>query len=498
MTLNFTMKRYLILFIILLLYLFVASYNLDKLPGEWFGDISNLHEYVLDIQHGKWPISYRQGVGPLYHYAIIPFLPLTEQRYIGYKNLSVISGALSLFAIFMFVWELIDLPAALVTIGITAVSCWFLVWARLGNLHAILPGVVALSLWCALRFAKTNKLTYLILGSIIASCGLFLYMGVVLLPVAFTVLILLHLKNKRLPVVSLLAVIMSIASLLFVCVVLADTHEFFDPHGYIGEKMVSITRLSLPTLLERTISYSIQTAGMLHWKGDHIFRVNVPDSPMLDPVSGIFFLIGGIVFFTKYKEKKYFLLIPAIFLVLPAIFPSLHPDQIPSATRTFAVTPFIFLLVALGILALRKFGKLGNIGMLGVLIVIGLLNLHKYFIEYPQTLPNHNVAYGALIAYYIDSIPNTIPVYVTDCCWGEWGQPDPKGIYYQLHDLRNRENILQHNADVTCDDVGKKQSIILLSPRQQDLALKLAACSPSGSLQTHSYVGQFVFITVKY
>ncbi|MBI4990540.1 hypothetical protein HZB96_00420, partial [Candidatus Gottesmanbacteria bacterium] len=75
---------------ILLIYLAVSFYRIDSLPGEWFGDISNVHEYVTQILEGKWPFYFFQSPGPLDHYLIAPIILALGQSFLSYKIASII------------------------------------------------------------------------------------------------------------------------------------------------------------------------------------------------------------------------------------------------------------------------------------------------------------------------------------------------------------------------------------------------------------------------
>jgi len=58
-------KAKIFLILIFILALTVRVYRLAELPGEWFGDISNVHEYVEQIFKGEWPYSFFQSPGPV-------------------------------------------------------------------------------------------------------------------------------------------------------------------------------------------------------------------------------------------------------------------------------------------------------------------------------------------------------------------------------------------------------------------------------------------------
>lgn len=469
--------------VICLLYFCLAFYKLDALPGEWFGDISNLHEYVLDIQKGRWPVTYRQGVGPLYHYAITPLTIVTGQRYIGYKTLSVVSGAFSLLAIYFFVKELISRKIAILTMAITATSFWFLVWARLGNLHAVLPGIVCLCLFFLLQYQKKHSWLSLLLSFFLAWSGVFWYLGTVPLPILFFCLFFSLKKIPRSHTVFVLLMSLLIG-LFFFRVILLDPSQF-SAKGYIGEKMIGFFQESPGTLLVRFIGYTGRAFLAYGINGDRTFRVNVPESPHIDPISLVFLLVGmGGLFHSS--KKRIWIGLPILLFTLPSVLPSLLPQQIPSLTRTFASAPFIFTLVAVGLnWFVNQIGREAKtFGLIALAIIFAAIagsNVYKYFVIYPKTLPNHNSPFGTLIARTIDTLPVTTNVEMNGCCWGDWGQPEPKAIYYQLQNKENRTQLFSSTFFTSCTTVDRTHDVVLFSRPDTSIASYFRGCFPDAT-----------------
>jgi 4-amino-4-deoxy-L-arabinose transferase-like glycosyltransferase len=478
-------RPYLYLFVIFIIYFCFAFYKLAEIPAEWFGDISNLHGYVLDIQAGKWPVSYRQGVGPLYHYLITPFVNITSQQYVGYKILSVLSGGLSLLAFYLFVSELLHKRIAVLATVLYGTSFWFLVWARLGNLHAILPGVVCLCLWALCTYQKKHQIRFLILSTVAAWSGCFWYVGTIVLPVVFALILFSFIKNipkRHLIVILFISIFLGLA---FRGCILVDPNEFTSK-GYIGEKVNGLFTTPGIALVRRFVLYSGKAAAAYVWKGDQTFRVNVPGSPHIDMFSALFLLIGLGSLLVSSKNRLW-LGIPLVLFTLPSISPSLLPEQIPSMTRTFASSPFIFILIAIGFdwiyRQTDKKGKKWTFFCGGILVsIIVFLNINKYYVAYPKTLPNHNSPFGTIIARYIDTVPSITFVAFTSCCWGDWGQPEPKPVYYQLTKPQSRTNILYSQFIRSCWQVDRSHdTILLLRPEDTTISTLFTTCFPDAS-----------------
>ena len=102
------------------------------------------------------------------------------------------------------------------------------------------------------------------------------------------------------------------------------------------------------------------------------------------------------------------------------------------------------------------------------------------FVVYPKTLPNKNVAYDKIMAEYINKLPDDVEVRLSSCCWGEWGQPEPKAIYYQLDkkDIHQRVLVTQDRELVrSCEEVKSHRPLLILgNPNDAELFKKWKDC----------------------
>ena len=114
------------------------------------------------------------------------------------------------------------------------------------------------------------------------------------------------------------------------------------------------------------------------------------------------------------------------------------PFDVPSATRSIGILPFVYILIAYGFDSVMRLIKTKSIKLIAILFLVAIfiLNFNQVFIEYPRGLPNQNVPFDKIIALEIDKLPRNISVYVIGCCWGEWGQPDTRAIKYRLNHAR--------------------------------------------------------------
>jgi len=503
------MRTFILLAIILLLACLSRFFHFQTLPGEWFGDISNVHEYTQQVLTGVWPFYFFQSPGPLYHYAIAPIAYLYRNHgYETYKLASIIISLLGLFTTYLFVRELVNRRLALITSAVMAVSYVYLIWSRLGNSQIIIPALSSFMGYSLIRYAKSRKLRWGIIGAVCASLGWYTYPQTFIFPFAYIpVFTVIWIKNSRtnrtkdsrlskhsissfrphlnlvwhLPVVVLILFLLIIP---FIFIVRSQPDNF-GPKGYVGEKVVPGLSLSPIVIVNRTLERYGKIITMLHVRGDDTFRINVKNHPHLDTISGLL-LFGGLLFFLSRKRRSagLFILWMLIVLPLPSISPAVLESEIPNTGRTIALLPYIYLLVSAGFLwiydkstGLFKINQWYAVGFLTfVFAALVYENLILYFVSYRDGLPDNNLAPGRLIARYVDALPPEINLYFSSCCWGQWGAPDPKGVAYNLHAIRYSDFSVQIKG---CSEITHFPALVMTDPKRDDLLDTFQACSPN-------------------
>ena len=140
--------------------------------------------------------------------------------------------------------------------------------------------------------------------------------------------------------------------------------------------------------------------------------------------------------------------------------------------------------------------------LFSILASIAILNFEKYFIDYAQGLPNHNTPFGKIIAQEIDKQSEDTQIYVYGCCWGDWGQPEPKGIEYAL---KSKRKVVFFHTEVgeefDCQKFrdGKTKKMVIWDPRKDKEFIKLKQCLPGGQKKVFkSQLGDIVSIGYYY
>ncbi len=521
---------------IVALYLAVTGYRLRMLPGEWYGDISIENREVTAILSGGWPWRFNMSAGPAYHYVVAGFAYIFGASYETYKLASVATGLLVVLLLYGLGQELFGHRIGLLAAFVSAVSFWLILFARLGNSPQILAPVLSVgSVYFLVRFVHRHHEYNVILSMILAGLGLFTYPSTFILPLVILALIVWQLlfTNPRAPwsMALIIAFVVLIPFLFWFREVINGSSAFLQG-GYVSSKVLE-KDISLFQDL-RTFGHNMLVAlGMFQWTGDRAFRTNVSGRPVLDPVSGVLMDLGLIwlILNFHYRSKWGWIMIPFLILLMPSAAPGLPPNEIPSASRALSVAPFVFLLVALGLDALRlllvrlitwlgrlfrqagvnffssarltpqnKFKQADQVSqkeitgrlfagfvVVAVLAVVAILNFDKYFNVYRWELPEHNQPWGYLIAQYIDTLPSNVTVELSACCWGGAGQPEPMGIYNVLKNRHGREDLISDNYFTECDQLDPDKSYVLILPPDPNgpLLKKFKRCFPDAQGQLH-------------
>ena len=467
-------------------------YQLSTLPGEWYSDISAVQQRVAQILAGEWPYRFNSAQGPLYHYLVAPLVLLLGHSYATYKLLSVLTS-LAVIALTMLVaYDMAGRPLALLVGFVSAVGSALLIFSRLGDYLLIIPLLTVGMVYGVTRFARHNSARAALAASVVATLGLFAAPHTTLLPPLCLLLLLLYLQRPWRDhvwyiVYALLP--MALGGAVFAWIVLNNQDNFRT--GYLGAKLFGAGGLDWPTFLQVFLRNLGKTALMYHVTGDHVFRSNTPFQPHLDPVSGVFMLVG-LVGLALRPLRRYapLVLLPLVSLALPSAWPGIVDIEVPSASRTITSLPFAYLLVAVGLWTFDRLLRrrvpvwLSRSVLAVVLVALLALNYERYFVAYASHLPAHNTPFGRLIALDIQRQPPGSQIFVLGCCWDEWDMPEREAVQYALAGLPPIVFVWEPRE--VCEGArGRPGPVaVYLDPNNPEQRDEVAACLPGGQVET--------------
>jgi hypothetical protein len=490
------------------LYVVLAGWRLFELPGEWFGDISILHEEVLDILANPWDWKYNLSAGPLYHHVVVPLAYLFGARYETYKVASVGMGLTGLLAMGWAARAAFGRRVSLFSMALGAGSFWLLVWARLGSSpHIVAVPLVGLVLGCVFLYLKKLDWRWLVAGQGVAVLAWMAYPGIYTLPLVPVVGWVRGgvggwRKKRRSWVVGGVGLaLVTLVGMGGFWYQIQSQPELFSS-GYVGEKLFS-QELSWGETLVSVGEKWLSNALALWGRGDQVFRINVPGDSHLDRVSGVLVVVGLVagLWMKKWRRQAVLLVLAWAVLLLPSSAPSVLAGEVPSIGRTIGVWVPVMMLGGLGVEYIgHRLQGIGKELAMAIMVILWLgvvgLNVYKYFWVYEQGLPEGNQAWGRYVAAWIDSLPSDLEVKLTGCCWGEAGQPEPKGIYYVLENQTSRENIVHEYPWIeSCGDleVGKRYAVVF-NPGEWELMETFKACLEGEWVEVKDGLGKEVFV----
>lgn len=294
------------------------------------------------IRGGYHAFFFRDGYGhePLYHYLAVPFAPLVGDNVLAIRLPSIILGLL-LVALTMR-WakrEFGGRTAVVAGLGL-AISWWPIIFSRIGIRPILLPVLLLLALW----FWQRPLLAGLFLG-----LSFYSYTAariIFLLPLGYALAQ--RLAGQRL--------IGELAWRRWLLLILGAFALVAAP--------MQITLWRDPTLQQRVDQLSgplealragdpspiaesiLRTLGVFSFVGDPRWTYTLPERPLFDPLTAIFFYGGLALAWWRWRDGRMALLL--VWLAV-GLIPSAVTPQAPSTVRLVMALPVVYLLLAVGI-----------------------------------------------------------------------------------------------------------------------------------------------------
>lgn len=404
---------------ITLLGLAIRLYRLDTIPGEMWGDVLFHHYLATLVLDHQFYTDYRfGGDGPMLSYIIAGLSLLFGLTFFTIKLATVLAGTLLIPLDYLLTRQLFGRRVAGIAALLTAISFWAITFSRQGKPYILAAVFFALALWLVLAGQQW-------LGGIAVGLGMYTQAAFWGAPFAFVTT----------PYVLLWAIIVALPVIINFA---RDPGALIGSSSYIGSKLHQ--QHSLTGIVLRVLDNIRKNLLAFNVRGDAVFRHNIPYHPILDRLSGIFFLIGVVLILwriARHREWRLLLwvVIPFAVIQIPSVVDQV-PTDTPAMGRMVGALPLTMATIAyaldrsaaatlFGVRRLPRPRLLAGALLWAILVAIFAINAHNYFVVYPRTLPNGNTPFGATIAGRIDGTSPLTYSFVVGCCWGQWGQPEP-------------------------------------------------------------------------
>jgi 4-amino-4-deoxy-L-arabinose transferase-like glycosyltransferase len=336
-------------------------------PGVQFDEAYNALD-AAQVLEGEWQIFFPANGGrePLYTYWQSLLFALLGQNLFTLRLASALVGVLTLPLTFGAVRTLFrSHPRAdsigLLTTGFLAVSFWHLHFSHYAIRAVLLPPILLATLWAFWYGQATGRLWAFLAAGVGLAAGAYAHPAARFLPL---LLILFSVAVRQPPSASRHWLGLGLAGLVSL-VLFLPLGLYFLEHpwlfaGHPSDVSLFDPRVHQGDLAGTLLRHALQLAGMFLWRGDPSWLHNLPGRPVFDPISGLAFLVGVLVWAWALLRRPAEGRRPYVYLALwigIMILPSLFSDNPPNFSRSIGALPAICVVPALGLVGIWDGGS---------------------------------------------------------------------------------------------------------------------------------------------
>jgi 4-amino-4-deoxy-L-arabinose transferase-like glycosyltransferase len=429
--------------LILLAAFSVRFYNLGNLPSGVYPDETvNGVDALQANETGNYKFFYPNNNGREGFFINLQALSLRAfgNSIAALRLWSAIFGTLTVLGVFLLTTELFrNIRAGFIGAFLTAFSYWAINFSRIGFRAIMVPFILSFAFYFLFRGLRTKKILDFLISGAIYGLGLHTYIAFRVSPLVLIVLLAgMILVHKRFLAeywkhIAAFAVAMFIVS----APMLLDFFYFHPEHYASRTTEISVLNPNVNQgHLLKTVAktFALSLAKYNFW-GDQNWRQNYPPYPILNPLTGLAFLVGLIYIIVKFfhllwlrikkgvrDEKLYiylFLLAWFFTLLIPEF---LANEGNPHALRSIGTLPAVMIIAVIPFIWI--FGKLQSARhaiktvsvslLICVLIFIAVFDLTKYFVFFANNPQQHGAFDESFknMAVYLNSLPDSVHKYV--------------------------------------------------------------------------------------
>ena len=500
-----------VLLFILILSVFFRFWQIkNSPPGLYPDEAINGNDALESLQDNNFKLfyPYNNGREGLFVWLISASFYLFGTSLWSLKLPSAIIGTLTVLGIYLFTKEIFiqkksSTIIALLSSFFLAVSFWHVNFSRISFRAIIVPFSLVFSFYFLLKSFRTKRIKDSIVSGILFGLGFYSYpsfrLAVILL---FLALIFYWTKHKqenseqsflKLSIINLLSI--------FVTALPMGVYFLKNPQDFLGRNsQVSIFNQS--NILQEFFQSLFLHLGMFNFWGDGNWRHNLPRSPQLFWIVGIFFLIGLYLIVKKIIKNRqqketlipeYILIAWFIVMLLPGVLTS---EGCPHALRVVEIIPVAYTLAGLGAFSTYQYlsNKVNNksilkIWSLIVLLLITIFQYDKYFVKWslsPETKIGFS-SYYVDIGNYLNSLSDSIEKIVI-VNFSNTPKPWPKDLPVSaqttmfIENTENKQSLYLLPENINKITIEKETIIIPINKTDEELFQNLKNMFPSGKI----------------
>lgn len=433
----------LFLFLILFGAFFVRFYDISSAPSGIYPDEAQNGvdaQYANSTGQYKWFYETNNGREALFINIQAMSIKYIGNTVLGLKLPSIIFGTLTALGVFLLCFEMFKSYAVgLMGAYMIAFSYWAINFSRIGFRAIMVPLILVFTFYFIFRGIRTKKFIDFAIGGFIYGLGLHTYIAFRVSPLVLIILFisLALIKKHFIKEYWKQTLIFSLFMFISSSPMLLDFFYFNPAHYESRTSAISVfnpatNQGSFSSTLAKTFFLSL--AKYNFW-GDQNFRHNYPPYPLLNPITGISFLIGLIYiiiqffrlgikrFKNKVRDTRFafysFLLAWFFVLLIPEF---LAAEGNPHSLRAIGTLPVVIIISAIPFIWVfdkyKSFGysfKIFSICVLtSIFLFIGLFDTIKYFVFFKNNPKQHQAFEANLIevSNYINSFNSETKKYI--------------------------------------------------------------------------------------
>jgi 4-amino-4-deoxy-L-arabinose transferase-like glycosyltransferase len=424
--------------VVVLLALFVRSYDIENIPAGIYPDEAvNAADALHANETDDYRLFYENNQGREGLFINLQALALKTMgiSVFALKFWSMVFGTLTVLGMYLLAKELWQKPlVALGTAYLTATSYWAVNFSRIGFRAIMAPFLLTFTFYFFIKALRTKSKWLFALSGFTFGLGLHTYIAFRLAPLIFVV----FLAGLILSYKDFLKIYWKHALAFILGAFVAAAPMFWDFYRYPEHFISRSAHVSIfsPEInhgdfwgtLAKTVSLSLIKYNFV---GDQNWRHNYPPYPVLDPISGLLFLAGFIyliprtvrLLVRRFKHQDRNKELSICFLFLGWLFVMLMPEfltdeGLPHALRAIGTIPVVFLIASMPLLwvgeklkSLQPGMKVAALSLVAITLVgAGAINLAKYFVYFahnPHQYASFNANFKNMATYLLSLPPQT-------------------------------------------------------------------------------------------
>ena len=383
------------LVLILLLAFSLRTYQIGKMPpGIYYDEACNALDAIWAMGSGTYPAFFEacNGRGPLLIYSLSLALRLLGKEPLALRLVPVFYGLAGIIALYLLL-KLVDEKLALAGAFLLGIMRWHFHFSRVVFDAITVPFFAPLSLYFLWRGFLRGRRTDFLLAGFVAGWGFMGYAAFRLFPILALASFAPALFRGQIKHTITALLIFLTAFLLASAPILSYAAHHPDAFLHRSRQVYLLRFHPQPAWLEALKRNAQTTLLMFHQRGDFNPRHNLPDAPMLDPVTGALMAVGIGICLRRALDWRYSLMLLWLILFLQ---PGIWSIEAPQALRNIGVVTAVAFMASLPLKEMASTShRFLSRGLPGLLMLSALaLNAHTYFFRQARDIRAFYAFYG--------------------------------------------------------------------------------------------------------